>query len=70
MQNYVNIYEHQTGPNPALAAVHDQAALLLCYDVPTYYVSRELLAAALRTDSFLLQSLRKGASPGGSSCRP
>jgi hypothetical protein len=49
MQNYVSIYEHQTRPNPALAAVHGQAALLLRYDVPTYYVSRELLAAALRT---------------------
>jgi hypothetical protein len=29
MQNYVSIREHQTRPNPALAAVHDQAALLL-----------------------------------------
>jgi hypothetical protein len=50
MQNYVSIYEHQTKPNPALAAVHGQAALLLHHDVPTYYVSRELLAAALRTE--------------------
>ena len=32
MQNYVSIYEHQTRPNPALAVVHGQAALLLCYD--------------------------------------
>jgi hypothetical protein len=30
--------------------VHGQAALLLRYDVTTYYVSRELLAAALRTE--------------------
>jgi len=36
MQNYISIREHQTRPNPALAAVHDQAALLLRYDVPTY----------------------------------
>ena len=50
MQNYVSIHEHQTGPNPALAVVHGQAALLLRYDVPTYYVSREILAAALRTE--------------------
>ncbi|MGA8660144.1 MAG: hypothetical protein WB586_28830 [Chthoniobacterales bacterium] len=50
MQNYVSIHEHQTRPNPALAAVHGQAALLLRYDVPAYYVSRELLAAALRTE--------------------
>jgi hypothetical protein len=49
-QNYASIYEHQTRPNPALSAVHGQAALLLRYDVPTYYVSRELLAAALRTE--------------------
>jgi hypothetical protein len=49
-QNCVSIYEHQTKPNPALAAVHGQAALLLRYDVPTYYVSRELLAGALRTE--------------------
>jgi hypothetical protein len=51
MQNNVSIYEHQTRPNPALAAVHGQAALLLRYDVPIYYVSRELLAAALRTET-------------------
>jgi hypothetical protein len=50
MQNYVSIHEHQTKPNPPLAAVHGQAALLLRYDVPTYYVSRELLAAALWTE--------------------
>ena len=50
MQNYVSIYEHQIRPNPALAVVHGQVALLLRYDVPTYYVSRELLAAALRTE--------------------
>jgi len=36
IQNYVSIREHQTRPNPALAAVYDQAALLLRYDVPTY----------------------------------
>jgi len=36
MQNYVSIREYQTKPNPALAAVHDQAALLLRSDVPTY----------------------------------
>jgi hypothetical protein len=28
-QNYVSIHEHQTEPNPALAAVQGQAALLL-----------------------------------------
>jgi hypothetical protein len=50
MQNYVSIREHRTRPNPALAAVHGQAALLLPHEVPTYYVSRELLAAALRTE--------------------
>jgi hypothetical protein len=44
MQNYVSIYEHQTQPNPALVTVHGQAALLLRYDVPTYYVSGDLLA--------------------------
>jgi hypothetical protein len=50
MQNYVSIHEHQTRPNPALAAVHGQAALLLRYEVPSYYVSRKLLAAVLRTE--------------------
>ena len=50
MQNYVSIHEHQTKPNPALAAVHGQTALLLRFDVPIYYVSRELLAAALRIE--------------------
>jgi hypothetical protein len=50
MQNYVSIHEHQTKPNPALAAVHGQAVLLLRYDVPIYYVSRELGAAAARTE--------------------
>jgi hypothetical protein len=50
MQDYVSIREHQTRPNPALAAVHGQAALLLRYDVPTYYLSRGLLAAAVRTE--------------------
>jgi hypothetical protein len=50
MQNYVSINEHQTRPNPALAVVLGQAVLLLRYDVPTYYASRELLAAALRTE--------------------
>jgi hypothetical protein len=29
MQNYVNVHEHQTRPNPALPAVDGQAALLL-----------------------------------------
>ena len=43
MQNYVSINGYQTRPNPALEAVHGQAALFLRYDVPTYYVSRELL---------------------------
>ena len=33
-----------------LATVHGQAALLPRYDVPTYYVSRELLAAVLRIE--------------------
>src|SRR5215469_8073530 len=50
MQNYFDIHEHQTKPNPVLAAVQGQAVLLLRHDVPTYYVSRELLAAALRTE--------------------
>jgi hypothetical protein len=40
MQNYISIREHQTRANAALAAVqaavHEQAALLLRYDVPTY----------------------------------
>jgi hypothetical protein len=48
MQNYVSIHEHQPRPNLALAAVHGQAALLLRYDVPTYYVSRELPNAFFR----------------------
>jgi hypothetical protein len=30
MQKYVSIHEHQTRPNPALAAVHGQAALHFC----------------------------------------
>ena len=34
MQNYVSIYEQQIKPNPALAAVHGQAALLRRYNVP------------------------------------
>jgi hypothetical protein len=46
----VSIQEHQARPNPALAAVQGQAAQLLRYDVPTHYASRELLAAALRTE--------------------
>jgi hypothetical protein len=50
MQNSVSIYEHQTWAKPVLAAVQGQAALLLHYDVPNYYLSRELLAAALRTE--------------------
>jgi hypothetical protein len=50
MQNYVSVYEHHTRPNPALGVVHGQAALLLRHDVPTCYVSRELLAATLRTE--------------------
>jgi hypothetical protein len=29
MQNYIRVHEHQTRPNPALAVVHGQAALLL-----------------------------------------
>jgi hypothetical protein len=40
MQNYLSIHEHQTGSNPALAAVHGQAALLLPYDVPNQLVRR------------------------------
>ena len=50
MQNYVSIHEALTRPNPAFAAVHGQAALLLRYDVPIYYVSRELLAACVGTE--------------------
>ena len=50
MQNYVDIQEHQTTPNPALAVVQGQAAQLLRYDVPTYFVSRERLAAALQIE--------------------
>jgi hypothetical protein len=50
MQNYVRIYEQQTQPNPALAVVQGQAAMLLRHDIPTYYVSKDLLAAALRTE--------------------
>jgi hypothetical protein len=38
MQNYVSILEHQAKPNPALIAVQGQAALLLRYDMPIYYV--------------------------------
>jgi hypothetical protein len=36
MQNYVSSNEHQTKPNPALAAVHGQAAPLLRDGVPIY----------------------------------
>jgi hypothetical protein len=43
MQNYVSIHEQQTKPNPALAAVHGQAALLLRHDVSNCYVSPKLL---------------------------
>lgn len=50
MQNYVSVHEHKTKPNPALAAVQGQAAQLLRYEVPTYYVARQLLAATLRTE--------------------
>jgi hypothetical protein len=50
MQNAFLVRERQTRPNPALASVVGQAGLLLKYEVPTYYVSRELLAAALRTE--------------------
>lgn len=39
MQNYVSIHECQTGPIQRWLEVHGQAALLLRYDVPTYYVS-------------------------------
>jgi hypothetical protein len=66
MQNHVSIYEHQTRPNHALAVVHGQAALLLRYAVPTYYVSRELLAAALRTelpDDMVLRRSRSHLTP-------
>jgi len=66
MENYVSIYENRTLPNPALAAVHGQAALLLRYDVPTYYVPQELLAAAARTelpDEMVFERFRFHSTP-------
>jgi hypothetical protein len=63
MQNHVDIHEHQTKPNPALAAVQGQAAQLLRYEVPTYYVSREVLAAAVRTSFPMTWSLMLFPSP-------
>jgi hypothetical protein len=50
MQNYISIHEHQKQSQSGARVIHGQAALLLRYDVPTYYASRELLAAALRTE--------------------
>jgi hypothetical protein len=50
MMNAYLTREKRTRPNPALVAVQGQAGLLLKYDAPTYFVSRELLAAALRTE--------------------
>jgi hypothetical protein len=49
MQNYISICEHQTKPNPVLAAVHSQATLLLRHNMSNCYVSPKLLAAAPRT---------------------
>jgi|SRR5260370_39826194 hypothetical protein len=66
MPNYVSVYEHQTWPNPALAVVRGRAAMLLRYDVPTYYVFREILAAALRTelpDGMVLRLFRFHLTP-------
>jgi hypothetical protein len=71
MPNYVSVYEHQTWPNPALAVVRGRAAMLLRYDVPTYYVFREILAAALRTelpDGMVLRLFRFHLTPW-SCCR-
>jgi hypothetical protein len=61
MQNHGSVYEYHTRPSPALAVIHGQAALLLRYDVPIYYVSQELLAAALRTETFYGSSRAKVA---------
>lgn len=55
-----------------LVAVHGQAALLLRYDVPTYYVSQELLAAALRTelpDDMVLEAIPFHSMPWFLCCR-
>ncbi len=71
MPNYVSVFELQTWPNPALAVVRGRAAMLLRYDVPTYYVFREILAAALRTelpDGMVLRLFRFHLTPW-SCCR-
>ena len=55
MQNYVSICEHQTRTNPALAAVHGQAALLLRYKVPpTTFRGNFRLQRSGRTSSYNL----------------
>ena len=46
---YISIYEPDQAQSGA-GCGPGQAVLLLPYDVPTYYVSRELLAASLRTE--------------------
>jgi hypothetical protein len=66
MQNYVSIHEHQTKPDPALAAVQGQAPLLLRYDLPSYYVSPGG-PGCHRTelpDDMVFQAIRLGQSLG------
>jgi|SRR6516162_8419879 len=46
---YISIHEPDQAQSGA-GCGPGQAVLLLPYDVPTYYVSRELLAASLRTE--------------------
>ena len=56
MKNYVSIHERQTKPNPALAAVHGQAALLQRYDMPTYSKLRNCLRGRTSSDDSIPES--------------
>jgi hypothetical protein len=49
LQNGNAIFDHKT-PNSATAMAQVQAAIALRFNNPTFYVSREILNAALRTD--------------------
>jgi hypothetical protein len=49
LQNRDAVFDHQR-PNAATAMAQVQAAIALRFNNPTFYVSREILNAALRTD--------------------
>src|SRR5260370_29672315 len=58
--NYISVHEEHREPNPAHVMISAQTALLIRHDVPTYHVSRELVAAALRTqlpDDLVLETI-------------